>query len=95
MGYFSNGTEGEMYHDAYCSRCVHWPADPADGMCAVWLAHQLLNYKECNNAESALHILIPRNKDRHFNEECRMFIAAPSMGLPFDGPPESQRGSQS
>ena len=84
MGYFSNGTEGECYQAQYCFRCTHWPPDPNDGMCAVWLAHQLRNYEDCNNAESPLHVLIPRTKLG--NGECRMFIPAPSMGLPFGKP---------
>lgn len=84
MGYFSNGTEGELYHHAYCSRCVHWPTDPADGMCAVWLAHQLRSYEDCNDPESPLHVLIPRSKDKCGNEECRMFIAAPNIDLPVE-----------
>lgn len=30
-------------------------------MCAVWAAHMLKNYDECNNEESILHMLIPRD----------------------------------
>ena len=85
MGYFSNGTEGELYQEAYCFRCIHWPPDPNDGMCAVWQAHMLRNYEDCNNESSPLHVMIPRSKAPDYgNERCRMFIPAPSMGLPFD-----------
>jgi hypothetical protein len=70
MGYFSNGTEGEMYEEEYCSKCAH-----VDG-CAVWDAHMTLNYEECNNEDSILHLLIPRSKDGPWNDKCRMFIAA-------------------
>ena len=69
MGYFSNGTEGEDYESRYCSKCAHQKID--EGGCAVWMAHMIANYKECNNPDSILHILIPR--DGAGNEECRMF----------------------
>lgn len=92
MGYFSNGTEGISYQDEYCSRCVH---DDPDKGCPVWFLHMLHNYKECNNQESFLHILIPRSKDKCGNEECSMFIGkagAPLFpthcdrcGLPYHG----------
>lgn len=67
MGYFSNGSEGMDYQDRYCSRCVH-----CDG-CPVWGAHLAFSYKECNNPDSILHMLIPRRKDGLGNERCRMF----------------------
>jgi hypothetical protein len=67
MGYFSNGTEGDLYENRYCMRCWH------QGDCAVWDAHMLYNYDECNNKESILHILIPRDGIK--NLECKMFIS--------------------
>ena len=70
MGYFSNGTEGEMYEERYCANCAH-----QDG-CTVWLAHMVHNYDECNNPESILHLLIPRSKDNVGNEQCTMFLPA-------------------
>ena len=66
MGYFSNGTEGECYEEQYCMKCRH------HGDCAVWDAHMLYNYDECNKEESILHLLIPR-KGIH-NLKCKMFI---------------------
>lgn len=71
MGYFSNGTEGEMYEETYCRRCVHYGPDEGPG-CAVWLAHLLHNYDESNNADSILHVLIPIGVEG--NEECSMFL---------------------
>ena len=65
MGYFSNGTEGEMYEAEFCSRCVH------EDNCAVLEAHMLYNYDECNKKDSILHILIP--KKGCDNKKCRMF----------------------
>lgn len=66
MGYFSNGTEGMMYEEKYCSKCIH------GGNCAVWDAHMLRNYDECNNDKSILHLLIPR--DGIHNERCLMYV---------------------
>ena len=76
MGYFSTGSEGMDYEARYCDRCVH--QGPPDGPgCAVWGAHLVANYDECNNKDSILHWLIPRN-ERHENEQCLMFIKRPA-----------------
>ena len=40
MGYFSNGTEGQMYEERYCSRCVH--RDDEYG-CPIWNLHFVFN----------------------------------------------------
>ena len=68
MGYFSNGIEGDSYYEHYCSRCLH----DKDDSCPVWNAHMIHNYKECNNEESILHMLIPREGIR--NGACLMFV---------------------
>jgi len=79
MGYFSNGTEGISYQDEYCSRCEH--DDPENGVCCpVWGLHLLHNYRECNNKDSYLHVLIPRSKDGCGNERCTMFIERRALG---------------
>lgn len=70
MGYFPNGTAGLNYQAEFCERCVHGQ-DEGQG-CAVWDAHLMRGYDECDNPESILHILIPRGSDG--NEQCRMFI---------------------
>jgi hypothetical protein len=75
VGYFPNGTAGELYAEQYCDRCLH----SKDG-CAVWLAHFIHNYEECNNDKSILHELIPR--DGITNKKCLMFIE--------DKPPEER-----
>jgi len=72
MGYFSNGTEGECYTAQYCSKCAHMRGPDGDGMCAVWMAHMVKNYDECNNPESILHMLIPRKGIE--NLQCLMFM---------------------
>ncbi len=71
MGYFANGTSGEMYYDEYCSRCLH---ESGERKCAVWFAHLIHNYKECNNDDSILHLLIPRYDNGLGNKQCAMFI---------------------
>jgi hypothetical protein len=75
MGYFSNGSEGMDYQAQWCDRCVNYGPEDGPG-CAVWEAHMLYNYAECNNEESILHVLIPRTKDG-WNAQCRMFQVKP------------------
>lgn len=78
MGYFSNGTEGEIYFERYCARCVH----DANENCPVWAAHLIFNYDECNKPGSILHMLIPRSADGLGNEQCVMFLPTPPETKP-------------
>ncbi len=71
MGYFPNGCEGLDYEAQYCANCVHGVEGKA---CAVWGAHMVHNYDECNKKDSILHELIPVTKDGLSNEQCQMFI---------------------
>ena len=71
MGYFPNGTAGMDYEDKYCYQCVHQNGPDGKSGCAVWLAHMLHNYKECNNKDSILHLLIPLTELD--NGQCLMF----------------------
>jgi hypothetical protein len=73
MGYFPNGTAGDVYQEMYCSKCHH----DINEDCPVFLAHLVYNYDECNKPDSILHMLIPRNAKGN-NEECRLFI--PRLG---------------
>lgn len=68
MGYFSNGTEGEMFEDQWCSRCVHSDISAGreigvDPPCPVLFAHHLFAYDLCNEEEHPgkviLDLLIP------------------------------------
>jgi hypothetical protein len=72
VGYFSNGTEGELYRERYCERCVH---DRGEAFCPVWEAHLWFNadQHEDNAVKEFLDILIPRRPDGS-NGECRMFL---------------------
>lgn len=81
MGYFSNGTEGDIYRDRYCENCVHWK-DLGDGRgpgCPIYDLHFLYNYDQCKSGEpgetiaAMLGALIPRAESGLFNEQCTMF----------------------
>ena len=80
MGYFSNGTEGLMYEERYCARCVH----DNKGTCPVLVAHLLFAYELCNEkvhpGKVMLDMLIPLSKDGCGNEQCVMFVE--KDGLP-------------
>ncbi len=75
MGYFSNGTEGMDYESRYCDRCVHQNGPDGKSGCAIWLAHMLRNYDECNEPDSVLHLLIPRDK-KGGNGQCQLFMVS-------------------
>lgn len=77
MGYFPNGSAGTDYEAAFCDRCVHQNGPDGNSGCAVWLAHLLKNYDECNNEDSILHMLIPIAKSGIDNEQCLMFFERP------------------
>lgn len=78
MAYFSNGTEGAMYEDYYCSRCIHYDREiGVDKPCPIWMAHLLFSYEECNedsNAKTMLDMLIPMKEDGITPDECSMFV---------------------
>jgi len=73
MGYFANGSEGDRYEAQYCDHCIHQNGPDGESGCAVWNAHGLFNYVDCNKPDSILHVLIPRGKGGR-NEQCRMFM---------------------
>lgn len=77
MGYFSNGSEGDVYEHKYCSHCVHYHLGQWDeGCCAVWNAHMIGNYKQIENHDLAtvLDLLIPSD-ERSFPTKCAMYLA--------------------
>ena len=69
MGYFANGTEGQMYEEQYCERCIH-----GGWTCPIWTLHMMHNYEQHKEPKIALMLdtLIPRKGC--FNEECKMFV---------------------
>jgi hypothetical protein len=70
MGQFSNGTEGDIYREQWCDRCIH----DANNDCPVWNAHLVYAYRDKPAAENILNMLIPRSKDGLRNKKCRLFI---------------------
>lgn len=81
MGYFPNGTAGDMYEAEYCARCIHNHNDPEKPGCPVMLAHVLYAYEECNsksNAKHMLDLLIPVRQDG-FNGKCAMFVSVETL----------------
>ena len=62
MGYFSNGTEGDMYQQRYCNRCKN----DVNEDCPIWLAHLI------HNGHEILDLFIPRAGVE--NRPCTMFV---------------------
>jgi len=48
------------YECRYCDDCVH---NHKEWGCPCWNAHVLWSNDECNNKESVLHKMIPRDED--------------------------------
>ena len=71
MGYFSNGTEGEIYQAEYCEQCIHQGQNLMEG-CAVWDLHLFYNYDKDDKVPKLLNRLIPRDKDGR-NLKCLMY----------------------
>ena len=71
MGYFPNGTDGEIWTEDNCRHCVH---STEEGDCPVLLAHELYNYDQIgkHDLEMVLGILIPRKAGGVGNKECAM-----------------------
>lgn len=74
MGYFSNSLEALEYEAQVCQRCAHAQGEQGNAACAVWMAHFIHNYDECNNEQSILHELIPKSPDGLSNDQCAMFL---------------------
>jgi hypothetical protein len=68
MGSFANSTEGMLYQEKYCDRCVH----DAQNDCPIWNAHLMFNGSEAPETVSILQMLIPSH-DGINNDECSMF----------------------
>ena len=80
MGYFANGSEGDMWEEENCRRCQH---DKDDG-CAVLAVHLLYNYDQQDAGQdklkAAMQLLIPRADDGVFNGRCSMLLEREEMG---------------
>ena len=80
MGYFSNGSEGEIYWFSYCKKCNNWTKREGELEfgCPIWDLHILYQYNLCNSrslAKKILDFLIPTNKKECNNEKCSMFLS--------------------
>lgn len=64
MGYFSNGTEGEMYHHRWCSQCLNDDVEN-DVFCPIWSAHL------AHNGNPVLAFFIPCVEGE--NGKCTMY----------------------
>jgi hypothetical protein len=86
MGYFANGTEGAIYEETYCRRCIHYGPEEGPG-CPIWFAHLLHNYDLCNEdpdenpAKQMLDMFIPINTETLENEQCTMFALSEEGGV--------------
>ena len=82
MGYFSNGTEGAIYEETFCARCVHYDNEIGeDQPCPIWMMHLLYAYELCNEGEDnpgkvMLDSFIPRREEGGLNGNgrCTMFV---------------------
>lgn len=95
MGYFQNGTSGDMFREAYCDRCIHDdPENEHDGaLCPIWTLHLGWNYDAVGKQDDpareavrrakqeALDAFIPRTKDGD-NEKCLMFTERVNADIP-------------
>lgn len=83
MGYFANGTEGEMFHERNCAKCLHWREEGP--MCPVLSVHHDWNYAqydrkdgvdtpEAKRTKAILDVLIPPSKCGLYNGRCAMLI---------------------
>ena len=74
MAYFANGTEGQIYEDHYCARCIHSLGHDANKgeCCPVLLLHLLWNGDKIEDRELALDLFIPR--EGIHNKQCEMFV---------------------
>lgn len=68
MGYFSNGTEAEIYEETYCRKCVHYYRDEDIDPCAIMAAHFF--HQQEGSARDVLDMLIPREGG---NAQCALF----------------------
>lgn len=84
MAYFSNGTEGDLYYERWCERCIH-QGGCSDPYCPIWELHLIWNYDACEpktavdvTKKAALEAFIPR--EGIGNGQCKMFVEGESDG---------------
>lgn len=81
MGYFANGTSGQIFEAQFCEKCVHREGPDGKSGCAVMLAHLLYSYALCDEdgtpGKDILDMLIP-----HEPTTCNMFHEGPAKPGP-------------
>jgi hypothetical protein len=83
MGFFANGTEGQIFQELYCEKCINYrkrEGESTEG-CPIWDLHLLFNYKQFGSKEckEMLEFLIKLEKvDTEHGEiktnSCTMFM---------------------
>lgn len=85
MGYFSNGTEGDIFRSRFCHQCQNWgrdktSRDTGEPGCPIIDAHQVFGYSAKGDLKVTLNILIKRTEAvapdgfQIFDNECQMFF---------------------
>lgn len=87
MGYFSNGTEGEMFEARWCERCVHQDESEDSIGCPVWWLHLMWN-QEWEGIIEFINQAIRRREYEVRNENhnaARVKQEALDMFIPLEG----------
>ncbi len=75
MAYFSNGSHGEWFTEAFCSRCHFNPEAPEDGGCPIMLLHLMHNGDQFKGGKRIpMHFLDVLITDKGQEQECQFFI---------------------
>ena len=87
MGYFSNGSQGEIFREEWCHRCEAWGRDVRavesdTAGCAIMDVHFFYAYGAEGDAKKILDMLITRGED---GQQCQMF--SEREGAPLRGQP--------
>ncbi len=94
MGYFSNGTEGLMWDEQWCSKCYFHVKRDNEGnvleddeyCCPIIDAH--MQFQKPEREENALDLFIVRDK-KGFNIRCDIFLEV-GVGRTFRTIPKNQ-----
>lgn len=89
MAYFSNGTDGQIYQEEFCLKCVNW-VDLNDGRgfgCPIMDAHMVFETLKGPQAEVLRHFIPDSTFDDDHalcHSDCIMFKTLNSIGLEGD-----------
>lgn len=79
MGYFSNGTEGELFKERYCYGCQNLKEDEEFGgdYCPILDLHLLWNYDAVGcNADQTKKMALDHfiRRDKNGDQSCQMYL---------------------